>query len=187
MLSKTELLTMKYRNVLNGNLDENTEKIENFRKYVLPSLAMNVVDDNGLKRYPCQFMECRNVARDYSTRTTLLNHLVEKHGHVLPNDGQFLLGNWNSDADPKTFLCMDCGLEFRREDKYRRHLRTMTHIRNRGNNARFGVDGSNRERSPLQVRQRTAEDTKGSNQDDVVVNQTPTNSGFGTEKAFDAT
>ncbi|RNA17968.1 G-coupled receptor -like protein [Brachionus plicatilis] len=48
------------------------------------------------------FSNCLEVGRDFSTRASLLNHLVEKHCEVLPNNGQFLSDNWKTDPKPKT-------------------------------------------------------------------------------------
>ncbi|RNA17869.1 hypothetical protein BpHYR1_043240 [Brachionus plicatilis] len=134
---KVELLKMKYRHVLYRNLDGDTSKIENFRSFVLPSLADHIYNDNDLKRYPCRFTECLDVGRDHFAKRSLLQHLVEKHDESLPNNGQFLLRNWDTDAAPQSFLCMDFGLEFRRKDKYSRHLQTMTHITNSQHNKKL--------------------------------------------------
>jgi hypothetical protein len=107
----------------------------NFLNFVVPSLASSSRHDNVVK-WKCMFTNCCQL---FSTKQTLVRHLICKHGDQLPNDGIFLSPNSNY---YKKFECGFCSNNFFRRDHFNSHL-TKCH----SNIANKDSDNSNISRS----------------------------------------
>ncbi len=113
-------LLKKYpSNFINCLPDTNLEKISNFYSYVVPSFLSISLPENQSK-WRCMFFYCRGMnVRNFSSKQTLVRHLVCKHGHELPDHGSFL--SPNSDYF-KPITCDICDCIYKRRDHYNNHL-----------------------------------------------------------------
>lgn len=133
-------LELKYKSVLDGEVENDSEKIGNFVHFVLPYLNKQekVVEvDKHSKRvyermkFVCGFMCCRAKEQTFATKQVLIRHLRTLHADELPGNGDFLAPGDHSVSSGYRLVCTNCNLRFNRTDKLRDHkLRYCSRIIN---------------------------------------------------------
>jgi hypothetical protein len=108
--------------------DEN--KITYFYDYVLPSLSTQVVSPGGCsaKRWICFEEFCLEKQSSYASKQVFIRHIIEKHGHLLPGNGDFL-SNQNT-VGCRVFTCIHCKTSFNRKEHLVQHFKSSIHLRN---------------------------------------------------------
>ena len=112
-------LKLKYSRALNGQIENDPIKIENFTKYVLSSLAEPVIipEISNLQRYRCLFSSCVSkvneaypsvIGKSFASKQKYVQHLCIDHDQELPGSGQFILANDKS-TKAGGFWCSTCG------------------------------------------------------------------------------
>jgi hypothetical protein len=128
---KIDQLKIKYKSVIDGQVDDDPDKIANFLFYVIPFLAeTRMVDhfDNRHNRtmqrekYLCGFKDCEAKKLSFVTKQVYIRHLITKHGLELPMNGDFLAPNANNASGVYGFRCLNCGARFNRKDKLKDHM-----------------------------------------------------------------
>ncbi|CAF1049432.1 unnamed protein product [Brachionus calyciflorus] len=110
-------LKEKYKNVLSGRLEMNHQKIMNFVSLIIPVLTEQFKDQSDV-RYNCLFSNCNIENRSYVSKQKFIQHLCQKHGHQLPDQGIFLL-NGDSNFRFGGFDCEKCVRNFTRKDHFK--------------------------------------------------------------------
>lgn len=85
---KLSSLENKYKSVLNGEIENNKEKIKNFKNYYIQSLAQakKLRNINYLK-YECLVYGC---SKYFLAKNLFIEHLISKHEELFPNNSETL-------------------------------------------------------------------------------------------------
>lgn len=114
-------MKIKFKHVLDGEVENDKLKIENFRTIVLPSLAEPIIMNDTRKQvFVCKFDLCMERNQQFATKHSLIRHLRTVHANQIPGDGQYLAPK-DTSISHDGFICSTCKRHFLRKDKFQEH------------------------------------------------------------------